>query len=76
MGPIMADTPKRKPFAVPEDPRAVPSKLQWRDIGRWSCAKQFGVGYGQSEPALAPSILSSKRTFVCVAANVPQAIFS
>jgi hypothetical protein len=37
-------------------------KNQWRDIhsGRWSCAKTYGAGYGQSDPLIGGYIMPSE----------------
>jgi hypothetical protein len=46
-------TDKRKPtFGAP--PIDDLGKNAWRDIhnGRWSCAKRYGAGHGQSDPYL------------------------
>jgi hypothetical protein len=58
-------TDKRKPTfgAFPDDPNPI-GKNAWRDIhgGRWSCAKTFGAGDGQSDPMLGGYIMPSHVT--------------
>jgi hypothetical protein len=59
MGSIMAD--KRKPtFGAPVDNPL--GKNAWRDIhsGRYSCAKGYGVGHGQSDPYIGGYIMPSE----------------